>query len=470
MVQWLAYIPNHSRPGREYSGGAGASVALAVYLAAVTCVLTACGCRAGSCLRGVGATSQRSALAAEPKKTVIRFSYWALNRRENVLVWELKRRFEARNPDIHVEVVGVPQRYYDKLQTLMVAGDCPDVFTANYGRLADFVRAGAVMDLTKFIGQSPDLRSVYLPAAWSALEGLSCSLGRPGIWGLPRDWPPAGLVLYNADLLAAAGVEPPGRRPWGWEDFRRACRAVAAAGFDGVYPTAINLYPYSFFTWLRQANAQLFGPDGLVLADSPGVADTIDFALGLWREGLAPRPSPGRDESFELFRAGRVALIFGTFYNVQACREILSFEWGVAEPLEGRVRACSCLPTFVAVSATTPHARAAWRWARFLSVEGAEIYARSGVAAPAAAAALAEGVFLASPPLDRAREAVLKAMNLSQPPPLHPDIPYERVVHEIRTVLEEAIARDLTGRQAATLIARRLRKARRAAKTPGRQR
>ncbi len=445
--------------GRAWAPLAARGVAVAIGLCAVCCLA---GCLPasrslpdqGRPLKTAATTVGR--VSSSPAVT-IRFAYWAVNRRETAVLQRLAKLFQHRHPRYRVELIGVPQRYYEKLQTLIVADECPDAFTANYGRLADFVRAGAVRDLRAAVAAQPDLARRYLPAAWKAASDLGRRLGRPGLWALPRDWPPAGMVLYNADLLAAAGVEPPAvDRPWSWAQFRAACEKIRDADLPGVYPTAVNLYPYSVFTWLRQAGAKLIGPDGRLQAHEPEVVDALRFLFGLWQDGLAPRPNPGRDDSFELFRAGRVAFVFGTFYNVQACRDIEDFAWGVSVPLKMRAHACSCLPTFVAVSARTRHIEAAWRWAVFLSLHGAEEYAREGVAAPAVVDALRPAIFLAKPPLQRARPAVLAAMKIAAPPPVAKAVPYERVIDTVREVLERAIAAGTAPDEAARQLARAL--------------
>lgn len=389
--------------------------------------------------------------ATHPGRSVtvtIRYAFWALNTRETKLLESLARRFQRENPAIRIQLMPIPQRYYDKLQILMVAEDAPDTFSANYGRLADFVRAGAVQDLRCVEPKIDDLAGHFLPAAWNATVTLGRAIGREGVWGLPKDWPPAGLLIFNRDLLHAAGVPEPPEDGWTWHQFRQACRQIAAADLPGIKPAAINLYPYSVFTWLYQAGARPVA-EGRFQFSSPQSIKAMRFVLALYRDGLASRPMPGRDRSAEQFASGKVAFIFGTFYTVQGCRDIRDFQWGASVPLCGRERVCSCLPTFVAVSARTPHKKAAYRWAEFLALRGAEDYARAAVTAPAAIQSLAPGLFLAQPPLSAARGAVLAAMSVARTPPLHPTVPYERICDELRQCLEKTIA---TGADAADAL------------------
>lgn len=387
----------------------------------------------------------------------ITYAYWALNRREVALVRDLKAEFQRRRPGVTVRLVEIPQRYYEKLQILMASGEAPDVFTANYGRLADYAKAGVLRDLRPWVKAQAGLAGEYPAAIWAATVRLGGAIGHPGVWGLPRDWPPAGMLLYNHDLLAAAGVQEP-RGAWTWEQFREACRKVKAARLAGVTPTAINLYPYSVLTWFAQAGAEAPWLPGAPPAHAHRAAEAVDFVLGLWREGLATRPNPADDDSLQQFSAGRVAFCFGTFYSLQEFAHACGFEWGVAAPLRYRRQACSCLPTFLAISERCRAPEAAFEWARFLSIEGAAEYARRYLTAPAARRGLDAGVFLTSPPLDRARNAVMTALAVADPPPISKVVSYEKTIEELRRALESVISGRASSYEALEAMRRRLTK------------
>jgi multiple sugar transport system substrate-binding protein len=389
-------------------------------------VLGAGGCRS---------TAPSCALGGAPDKVSISYAYWALNVREVALLRQLKARFEAANPAVCVRLVEIPQRYYEKLKTMMAAGQAPDVFTANYGRLADFVRAGVVCDLQPLMSGHQPSAGLYTAAAWQSLQVLAARLGKPGLWALPRDWPPTGLLLYNRDLLAAAGVEEP-QGAWTWAQFRDACARLRAANLPGLTPAALNLYPYSVFTWLAQADAEAVGEDGSLFPQPTRAAEAFAFLGRLWRDGLIKRPDPSHDDSLEQFATGQVAFAFGTFFSLETCARITSFAWGVAPPLRYRRYTCAALPTFVALSARCAHPEAAARWARFLTTSAAELYAQQALVVPALQSKQVEKVFLRLPPLARARRAVLEAVAVSRPPPIHPTVPYERLAEEISSALE----------------------------------
>lgn len=422
------------------------------FLALAACVSAAwafCGCGRG----------QQAAALEEPRSSATRvpitFAYWAVNVREVVLVRNLKRRFEAANPDVSVRLLEISQRYYEKLQTMMAAGEPPDVFSANYGRLADYIRAGVVRDLRHFSRDDEALANKYAPVAWNSLKKLSSAVGKPGLWGVPRDWSPAGLLFYNRDILRAAGVGEPAS-VWSWRDFRQACERVKAAGLPNVTPTALNLYPYSVFTWLAQADGPVLTPQGEVLPRPERTAEAIGFILGLWRDGLSSRPDPNHDASIEQFAAGRTAFVFGTFYTLQTCANIRDFDWGVAPPLKHHRHACSALPTFLAVSAASQNPAAALRWAMFLSTEAARQYAEANLALPCVQPELFVDIFLSRPPLDRTRKAVFEAVSISEPPPVHRSLSYERLVDEVRRGLEAAILDQTDAGGAVEQIRRRL--------------
>jgi multiple sugar transport system substrate-binding protein len=58
------------------------------------------------------------------------------------------KTFEKQNPGITVEYIHTPQDYDAKLQTMLAGGTAPDVFKTSGGNYPDYVKKGALMDIT----------------------------------------------------------------------------------------------------------------------------------------------------------------------------------------------------------------------------------------------------------------------------------------------------------------------------------
>jgi multiple sugar transport system substrate-binding protein len=373
----------------------------------------------------------------DPPATTLRFAYWALSPTEINTVHELVAQFEHAHPKVQVRLIEVTDRYYDKLTTMFAAHSEPDVFSVNYGRLGDFARHGLVADLTPLVAQRPALRpEAFVASAWEAFAGIGEALEKPGLWGLPRDWGPTNLLVYNRDLLAAAGVEPPAPN-WTWEQFAGACRKLTGKAADGGrrYGAAVCLYPYAAAAWIAQAGGDLrLRPDGTWLATEQ-CSQAVTFLRTLMDEGVMAPSDPAHDQSFTQFQTGRAALAFATPYNLGELRRMESLRWGVAAPLVGRRQATGCIPTGIAVSATCPHKNLAADFVEFWITQGAEKVARAGYCVPAWRRALDSSALEEGFGKDVA--AVLRAAaTYAYPIPVARELPYETLQTHLRKALD----------------------------------
>lgn len=108
--------------------------------------------------------------------------------------------FMAANPNIQVNITQQGWNdYWNNIQTGMVAGTAPDVFTNHLAKYPEFAAKEQLVDIQPFIERDAVDTSVYL-------GGLSDLWGREGKqYGLPKDWDTIAIV-YNQTALDAAGV------------------------------------------------------------------------------------------------------------------------------------------------------------------------------------------------------------------------------------------------------------------------
>lgn len=124
---------------------------------------------------------------------------------------ELITLFEKQNSDIKVNFQSESWgAYWDKLQTLLAAGDAPDVFLLGASYVVDFYDVGAIKDLTPFIKKDNfDLSDFFdPPKRVFSFNG--------DLYGLPRDINTIDLY-YNKNLFDEAGVFHPNKN-WTWQD------------------------------------------------------------------------------------------------------------------------------------------------------------------------------------------------------------------------------------------------------------
>ena len=105
--------------------------------------------------------------------------------------------FTAAHPDIEVRInVVAYATYFDTLRTDVAGGSADDIFWINNAYFADYADSGRLMQ------RSDRVRPDWEP---SVVDQFT----RNGtLWGVPQLTDAGIAVYYNADLLAAAGVDP----------------------------------------------------------------------------------------------------------------------------------------------------------------------------------------------------------------------------------------------------------------------
>jgi ABC-type glycerol-3-phosphate transport system substrate-binding protein len=154
---------------------------------------------------------------------------------EDKIVEDSLRAFEAANPGIRVERInpGDAGSFYTKLQTMMAAGDPPDVFYVGNERVPSFAELGLLEPLDEFVARdaadpSPGALRLeeFFPQVVDAFRYDGEHAGHGTLWGIPKDFTTVGFY-WNKDLFRRAGLAAP-RPDWTWDDFIAAARAIGA--------------------------------------------------------------------------------------------------------------------------------------------------------------------------------------------------------------------------------------------------
>ena len=109
--------------------------------------------------------------------------------------------FTRAHPGIEVRTDLVAySTYFNTLRTDVAAGNADDIFWLSNAYLAGYADSGRLMDIGRTLG--PGAASAWKPAV---VEQFT----RAGVlWGVPQLTDAGTAVYYNADLLAAVGVDP----------------------------------------------------------------------------------------------------------------------------------------------------------------------------------------------------------------------------------------------------------------------
>lgn len=342
----------------------------------------------------------------------MQFSTWG-SAEEMAVTRELVAEFEATHPNIHVEILHIPDQYYQKLHILIAGGMAPDVIFTNSIYFPVYAGQGIFRDLTPYLAQSRSLKpSDFFPASLKAFTWTPAQ-GAGMLGAIPRDISDL-VVFYNRDLFQAAGVKDP-EDAWTWEAFLEKARALTVDADQDGHPeqfgVSFNRTPPLFwlpFVW--SAGGDLFSADfSKVLLNSPEAIRGLTFYSD-WRNRyhIAPRQvESGSATMSQLFLQQKIAMMVSGRWSVPVFREQAKFHWDVVPlprgPAGSRVGIDG---SGYALSAQAAHPEAGWALIEFLTSRKAlEKVTSSGLIVPARQDVAHSNVFLnpdASPKNSRA--------------------------------------------------------------------
>jgi len=136
--------------------------------------------------------------------------------------------FEQNNPDINVEIVGIPWTAEGdtKLETALAGGTDINVFRVTSPNLPRYAKQGILSEITPYL--TDDDKADFYESAFqvATVDGK--------VWAWPL-WVTAISLFANTDILAERGVElPTMEKPWTWDEFVAAAKQLTYTKDDGT--------------------------------------------------------------------------------------------------------------------------------------------------------------------------------------------------------------------------------------------
>jgi multiple sugar transport system substrate-binding protein len=258
--------------------------------------------------------------------------------------------FTRTHPNIEVQTHVVSySTYFNTLRTDVAGGSADDIFWISNAYLDGYADSGRLMDIGKTFAQG--VASDWEP---SVVEQFTRN---GGLWAVPQLTDGGIALYYNADLLAAAGINPADLATLRWSpdrgDTLRALlarltvdadgRTAATPGFDAgrirqwAY-NAANDAQGIYLNYIGSAGG-VFEDNDRFAFDNPGAIEAFTYLIALInRDHVAPPASATNDNgdfSRNQFLAGRMALFQSGTYSLAAVAGQATFRWGVALMPEG---------------------------------------------------------------------------------------------------------------------------------------
>lgn len=218
--------------------------------------------------------------------------------------------FEKRNPNISVNIVGIPwdNEGDAQLQAALESGQDINVFSVTPAELIKVVKAGQVSSIEPFLTEED--KADFYP---NGLQAASVN-GKVYAWPI---WVVAYSVFVNTELFEERGVDLPTlENPWTWDEFvdkakhltYQKSNGTQVYGFNAVSPWwAMQHYPFFYLD-----GGRIFTPDGKRFAQNrPDAVSGLQKIADLYQTHQVIPPSLetiSQADAQAQFKEGNIAM------------------------------------------------------------------------------------------------------------------------------------------------------------------
>ncbi|MBE3577777.1 MAG: extracellular solute-binding protein [Limnochordales bacterium] len=281
--------------------GSGLGLALSPMLVALSLAALTIAGVAGTV--AAAATAAGSATGSGPAAGQIVIRMYSGMDSSHTVFEQYLRMYEKLHPNVKIENLGY-EWDVNKLTTLFVAGNAPDIIQHGTGYIMDLYREG-------FIAPVPADFAARLKEAWYPVFGLGLTYeGR--LIGVPAENTVSGL-WYNNEVLAEAGIASP---PRNFDELEKVGAKLARFAADGRLQRAALVeqgewWSFNHFGWVvfKALGGRVFDPQGKLVLDSKPLRDLLAI-VPRW---IGPKGFMGQGWNDQLVRffKGEIAMGFG---------------------------------------------------------------------------------------------------------------------------------------------------------------
>lgn len=253
--------------------------------------------------------------------------------------------------------------YQDKLKTELSAGTAPDVFWIPGTDIADFAKAGLILNAADLASASGFNKDDFYAGPMESLS-VDPATGQPAdgfLWGVPRDVSTFALYL-NLDLIDEAGAEDPrelaANGEWTWDKFAEVAQAVSKV--KGAKGFGANSWWANWGYFVNSGGGSFYNADRTACAlDTPESIAGLKFYQDLYTSGVGV---PFGEDAEPPYKSGTVGMFINGRWATPGAREITGFNWDVAPLPTGAAPGKNWLfwGAYV-VNAKTANPEAAWK-------------------------------------------------------------------------------------------------------------
>ena len=213
----------------------------------------------------------------------VNFRWWGGDGRA-ALQQEAIEAFNAMYPNITVNTQPMAfSGYWDQLQIEAIAGNTPDLFTANEAWISSLVSGNVLADLRTI--DTVDLSNFSDDALGVAVSGNH-------VYAIPTGGN-AAAMLVNFDILEEVGVSVPDDSAWSWDDFHALATEISSAGLtnhngDAIFGVSSVTGQLGTRIWANQADGGMFTADGELNWSQDAMEEYLTFLQDMIDSGATP--------------------------------------------------------------------------------------------------------------------------------------------------------------------------------------
>lgn len=326
---------------------------------------------------------------AQQEEIKIRVSGWVSSPFESKIMESMIDRYNDffASPGVEAIYEPIPADYNTKIETMIAAGNPPDVFYWDIFAAEPLIKKSVLLPLNNLMAETYTDPADFLYTAINAF-----TLGGK-VYGIPKDFNTLAL-FYNKKMFDVAGVPYP-TSDWTWDDLKAAAKAIQAkkdelkADFPN-FEAALAMAPDTarWMPFVFQNGGSFFNADrSKVVINSPEAVKALEFYTSFELvDGTAVRPSViGAGWQGEAFGKENVAMVMEGGWMPPFLRDNFpDVEYGAVELPRGPVGRGNYLFTVAyVIPATTKHPEEAWSVVEYLtSLESQLFVLRTGFALP----------------------------------------------------------------------------------------
>lgn len=233
--------------------------------------------RNGALISGAAALSPLMSANALAQDTTMRLYWWGSPIRAE-RTQGVAKLFEAANAGVKINGEVGGNDYWQKLTTMLVGGNAPDIFQLEPGRFADYARRKTTVPLNDYLGKV--IRTDKLTPGVMDLGTVDGVVA-----GMPLSIN-AFSLFYDENVFKKAGLTPPGAHTT-WDDFAKLCIDLTKAVGQKNYWAVGNAarYTYAFEAFLAQRDKRLYSEAGTIGFDAKDAEDWYGYWEALTKNG-----------------------------------------------------------------------------------------------------------------------------------------------------------------------------------------